>query len=246
MRHSHPSLWLIVALAYAPAAWGGQAAAERQPAPLAEARGPLVEITPREGKPYSGVLLSMKEGALACQLSSGEVKEQKTGDVRSVRFLPPPAPKPENTEEGFNEKDLVQYGHLLRKDREGELTKAEVEEFFKLRERLPLLMQLGKFKGVAAHETAQHEAVKGRLDRYISLVQGKLKHAQTEETVRAAVLMLMPAYRQKDLNYWESSAKLRQDLEAIEDPRLRETISGKITEILDARPPKPDKDRRKN
>src|SRR5882724_9493541 len=59
-----------------------------KPAP----NGPLVEVTPQNGDAFSGYLLSMKDGTLDVQLASGETKETKTAEVKSVRFVPPPEP----------------------------------------------------------------------------------------------------------------------------------------------------------
>ncbi|MFH0938723.1 MAG: hypothetical protein V1899_05520 [Planctomycetota bacterium] len=233
----------IVALICAQTARCGEVTPVRETDPPFEVRGPRVEITPCAGKPYSCVLLSMKEGVLECRLLNGESKRQKTGDVQSLRFLPPPAPKLDKTEEMFSEKDIAHYNRLFQRDREGELTNTEVDEFFKLRERLPLSVQCGKFKGDAPHEVAQHEAAKGRLDRYISLVQSKLKRAQTMDTVRIAVIMLKVAYDQKELSILDSRLRLRHDVETIEDAQLREKIPNKLSEIIERH--KIDKNRRK-
>ena len=60
----------------------------------AEPLGPLIEITPINGGVSTGYLLAMKEGVLEIELFSGEHKQEKTSELKLVRFVPPAASAP--------------------------------------------------------------------------------------------------------------------------------------------------------
>jgi hypothetical protein len=226
---------------------------QADPAP----RGPQVEITGKDGKTVACTLLSMAGGNIEVLLPDGKREAAQNSDVKSIRFVPAPsasaappmlttnqkpadppdkAPNDDRADPGERRSPNWTFddGERLRRlnvlDREGKISAAEAEELNALRARAPLPPIL---KIRTAEENARQEALKGRLDNYISGLQQKLREARAERDVKDAIVSLSAAYRQKRYSLQKSTDQLKTDIEGIAAPKIREKSLDRFNELLE-------------
>jgi hypothetical protein len=195
--------------------------------------GPLVEVTPQTGDAFTGYLLSMKDGTLDVQLESGETKEAKTSDVKSVRFVPPPEPPavkeappaeapPRETPADVKKREerrdeMKQFHTLLAKLRDGSISAAEEEDLSRLGQQLyPLLRGLGSnaLPAIKQFENIRTEVKKesGHLEVYVAKQREVLKGASSENVIREEMMRLVCAYHQEGKTFKEMEEQLTSDM----------------------------------
>jgi hypothetical protein len=168
----------------------------------AEPRGPLIEITPLNGGVSTAYLLAMKDGLMDIESTAGELKQEKTSEIKSIRFIapapqpdkiktPPPNSTPTNTNTNTNtaptqpheltptelkkREDHRHYVELLRKERLGtKLTPEEEKELADFQDKIPGL----RFLGGAAFVKQAHNA---ESDAKLESSRGKLDGYITQQ-----------------------------------------------------------------
>lgn len=228
-----------------------------------KAEGPLVELTPNEGAVFTAVLLTMKDGMLEFQVPPfSEIRQEKTTEFKSVRFVPPPAPTPPppqkttatatgtgtgtgtgtSTAHELNPAEKKKEEHkrfmeLMKKWRTTKLTPAEQTELNELPDKLPMLRAVGGLVFIKqmmnAEEDTKAAAASGKLNDYITKARGNLKDSTLELEVRVQVLRLAYAYRQQNLTLVNMIEQLEKDISAIAKVPLRNTAHDKLQNFMD-------------
>jgi hypothetical protein len=200
--------------------------------PNAVVRGPVVEVTPLNGAPYTCYMLEMTDGVVRFQMLGGEAREAKTSSIRSIKFLtiaPPEVKRP------FSPADYERLRQLNAKERKlNNLSAAEQEELRRLRERMPKFMRMGRMKFVYdLEDTIKAEADKGRLEAYISQQQKKIKSADSDDAARENLLMLALSYRYKGMSNLNTIEQLERDVNSIDSEKVRDAVKERLPEVID-------------
>lgn len=201
--------------------------------PGVKPRGPHVEVSLRDGQePFYCFLTGYKNGQVSFQMLGGEVRQERSADVRSIRYLPsqaeggPPPAGPER--KPALSADSQRLRELGDKDQQGALTPSEIEELYKLREKTPVFQgEPGPMeRRKLAKNLAQREENKGRIDRHIGLYQKRLKKVETEEEARDLLVMLEVAYFQKRPQSGPAKVKeqLKADIQNIANEGIRRRV----------------------
>lgn len=235
--------WMVILALFPASGFGGDEAplpVTTSPAP----KGPRVEISLADGRaPYSGILLSFSQGILDVQTDAGEHRQEQTGAVKSVHFMPfslptavlnSPGPAPKRST--WLPADGARFRLLWQKEHDGTATLAEDDEYKKLRERAPSLALVNAMTPLQrmhmAERVARTEFNRGRLGEHIAITQQKLKRATTEEEALAGLWMLACSYRVSgNLKMTET---LRADAATIASVELRKSMIERVPEVIES------------
>ena len=225
----------------------------------AEPRGPLIEITPLNGGVSTAYLLAMKEGVMDIESTAGEFKQEKTSEIKSIRFIAPapqpdkiktpaPIPTPPNTTpnpvheltpvEIKKREDHRHYMELVRKERTGvKLTPEEDKELADFQEKIPGIRILGGPAFVKqahnAESDAKLESSRGKIDGYVTHERQLLKDATTDPEARIHELRLACAYKQENIHVVKLIEQLDKDIDQIAKEPIRKVAHNQLQNLLD-------------
>jgi hypothetical protein len=198
-------------------------------------KGPLVEVTPRSGEPFTCIMLEMNSGTVRFELFDGKIREEKTSALRSLRYFEAPS-KTGNVlsekERRFRLADWRANNERIRQLKQmATLSEAEADELQRLQDKTPRLMPAPKLPEIREINDRVYAVKSGQLGAFITEQQKHLKTCDDEDAASRILLTLALCYVRNDIGFVGAVTQLDRDLKSIDNKKVRDSIEERLPRI---------------